>query len=122
MAQPITCDVCNGEQAVQLLSNLETGEVLALGPGCLPVFYGQSVLAMMDAGEHKGLPQKCQACRRVHERMTLAVAAAAPDHGTGPANVKDQPATGPGQDDDPHDHDHATHPEDQDGPDQAATP
>ena len=35
-------------------------------------FYGQSVLQVMDAGDHKGLPQKCQACRRIHERMTVA--------------------------------------------------
>lgn len=92
MAQPISCDICQEENAVQMLSNLVTGEVIAMGPACLPVFYGQSALAVMDAGEHKGLPQKCQACRRVHERMTLAAAAAAPDQGTGPANVKDQAA------------------------------
>jgi hypothetical protein len=72
MAQPIACDICSGENAVQMLTNLTTGEVLCMGPACLPVFYGQSVLGVMDAGEHKGLPQKCQACRRVHERMTLA--------------------------------------------------
>ena len=60
-----------------MLTNLQTGEVLAMGPGCMPVFYGQSVLQVMDAGEHKGLPQKCQACRRVHEHMTLLTRPAA---------------------------------------------
>ena len=71
MAQQIACDICGSEQAAQMLTNLETGEVLAMGPACMPVFYGQSVLQVMDAGEHKGLPQKCQACRRIHEQMTL---------------------------------------------------
>ena len=60
-----------------MLTNLATGEVLAMGAGCMPVFYGQSVLQVMDAGEHKGLPQKCQACRRVHEYMTMLTRPAA---------------------------------------------
>jgi len=54
-----------------MLTNLQTGDVLAMGPACMPVFYGQSVLQVMDAGEHKGLPQKCQACRRIHEHMMM---------------------------------------------------
>jgi hypothetical protein len=83
MAQPIECDICREEPAAQMLTNLETGETIAAGAACLPVFYGQSVLTLMDAGEHKGLPQKCQACRRVHERMTLTA---------DPANVRAQPA------------------------------
>lgn len=77
MAQAIACDICGAEQAIQMLTNLQTGEVLAMGPACMPVFYGQSVLQVMDAGEHKGLPQKCQACRRVHEHMTLLTRPAA---------------------------------------------
>jgi hypothetical protein len=103
MAQPVYCDICGQEQAVQMLTNLETGETIAMGPGCLPVFYGQSTLAVMDAGEHKGLPQKCQACRRVHERMTLTARPAPPADDAGPANVKDQPGQGaaPFTDEDP---------------------
>lgn len=77
MAQSIGCDICGSEEAVQMLTNLSTGEVLAMGASCLPVFYGQSVLQVMDAGEHKGLPQKCQACRRVHEYMTMLTRPAA---------------------------------------------
>lgn len=77
MAQSIGCDICGAEEAVQMLTNLSTGEVLAMGASCMPVFYGQSVLQVMDAGEHKGLPQKCQACRRVHEYMTMLTRPAA---------------------------------------------
>ena len=77
MAQAIACDICSAEEAIQMLTNLQSGEVLAMGPACMPVFYGQSVLQVMDAGEHKGLPQKCQACRRVHEHMMMLTSPAA---------------------------------------------
>lgn len=74
MAQPIGCDICGQEQAVQMLSNMETGETIAMGPACLPVFYGHSVLQLLEAGDHKGPASKCQACRRFHEGMTTPVA------------------------------------------------
>lgn len=73
MAQPIACDICSLEEAVQMLTNLTDGSVLAIGPACMPAFYGHSALTTMDAGEHKGPAGKCQACRRMHERMTTPV-------------------------------------------------
>lgn len=73
MAQSIACDICQQEEAVQMLTNLTDGSVLAMGPACLPQFYGHSALTVMDAGEHKGPAGKCQACRRMHERMTTPV-------------------------------------------------
>lgn len=73
MAAPLTCDVCTSEPAVQMMTNVTDGTVLALGAQCLPGFYGASVLIMMDAGDHKGPAGKCQACRRFHERMTTPV-------------------------------------------------
>jgi len=90
MAQPIACDICNANEAVQMLTNLTTGDVLAMCPACLPEFYGQSVLTMLEAGEHKGPAGKCQACRRFHERMTtpvtpLDVEPPAPDDPPAPA-------------------------------------
>jgi len=94
MAQPITCDICQQEQAVQMLTNISTGDVLMMGPACLPVFYGQSVLQVMDAGDHKGPAGKCQACRRVHERMTTPVA---PIGDTAPADRDADPADTPAQ-------------------------
>ena len=74
MAQPLYCDICSAEEAVQMLTNLADGSVLMIGAACLPQFYGQSVLITMDAGEHKGPAGRCQACRRMHERMTTPVA------------------------------------------------
>lgn len=74
MAQQLYCDICASEEPVQMLTNLADGSVLMLGPACLPHFYGSSVLLAMDAGEHKGPAGKCQACRRMHERMTTPVA------------------------------------------------
>ena len=74
MAQQLYCDICASEEPVQMLTNLADGSILMLGPACLPQFYGHSVLAAMDAGEHKGPAGKCQACRRMHERMTTPVA------------------------------------------------
>lgn len=74
MAQILPCDICQQEPAVQMLTNLEDGTVLTMGAACLPQFYGQSTLIVMNAGEHAGPPTKCQACRRTHERMTTPVA------------------------------------------------
>ena len=76
MAQQLYCDICASEEPVQMLTNLADGSVLMLGPACLPQFYGHSVLAVLDAGEHKGPAGKCQACRRTHERMTTPAAPA----------------------------------------------
>jgi hypothetical protein len=70
MANQYPCDICHEEPAVQMLTNLGDGTTVMLGAGCLPVFYAQSTLSMLNAGEHKSIPSKCQACRRVHEHMT----------------------------------------------------
>lgn len=70
MAQPLTCDICQAEPAVQMLTNVQTGDVMMIGIGCAPVFYGQSLSLVLDAGEHKSIPSKCQTCRRIHEHMT----------------------------------------------------
>lgn len=74
MAAQLTCDVCQAEPAAQMLTNVESGDVMTLGLNCLPIFYGQSILTLINAGEHKGPASKCQACRRFHERMTTPVA------------------------------------------------
>lgn len=74
MAQSITCDICEAEQAIQMLTNFADGSTLAIGAACSPQFYGAAALATMEAGEHKGPATKCQACRRMHERMTTPVA------------------------------------------------
>jgi len=74
MAQQLSCDICLDEPAAQVLTNAESGEVMTLGRNCLPVFYEQSIRTLLEAGEHKGPASKCQACRRVHERITTPVA------------------------------------------------
>lgn len=74
MAQPLICDVCGQEEAYQMITNLQSGEVLALGPACIPMFYGQAALASIGAGDHAGPAGKCQACRRFHEAQTTPVA------------------------------------------------
>lgn len=86
MAQQLPCDICREEIAVQMLTNLATGDTMTLGPSCLAQFYGQSVLTLLEAGYHKGPAGKCQACRRFHEQMTLPTAPAAVEPGleTGP--------------------------------------
>lgn len=72
MAAQLTCDVCREEPAGQILTNVETGDTMTLGQACLMVFYHQSLLTLLEAGEHTKIPSKCQTCRRVHEHMTLA--------------------------------------------------
>lgn len=74
MAYDIPCDICNQEPSAQMLTNLGDGTVLAIGPACLPQFYGQMTLELFQAGDHKGPATRCQACRRFHERMTTPVA------------------------------------------------
>lgn len=89
MAAPLICDVCKLEPAGQMLTNVETGDTMTLGPACLTVFYHQSLLSLLEAGEHDKIVSKCQTCRRVHEHMMLAYA--------GPADTKttETPATPP---------------------------
>lgn len=70
MAQPMACDICGAESGVQMLTDLQDGSTMVLGPQCMPSFYGHSVLAVMGAGEHSGTPTKCQACKTVHLKMT----------------------------------------------------
>lgn len=84
MAQSYPCDICGQEEAVQTLTNNQTGDVMLLGAACLPVFYGNMTLQLFEAGDHKGPAGKCQACRRVHEHMQTPVAA---------IDVQSEPAT-----------------------------
>lgn len=81
MAQPIACDICGEETAVQMLSNLETGGTMALGPACAVGFYGQLLSETLGVGPHDKPAGKCQACRRLHERVTT------PDKPAEPAEV-----------------------------------
>lgn len=81
MAQQLTCDICQSEDAVQMLTNVHTGDVLMIGPSCAPLFYSQCLLQVIGSDGHAGVPGKCQACRRIHERTTLAaVTPAGEDH------------------------------------------
>lgn len=81
MAQALACDICQQEPAAQLLTNVENGQVMALGIGCLPVFYSQSLLTLLGSDGHTKIVSKCQACRRVHEQMTVLPA---PEDDTNP--------------------------------------
>lgn len=74
MAQPITCDLCQSENAVLMQTSLTDGSVLAVGPACLPQFFGGALLGVIGSDGHAGPPTKCQACRRSHERMTTPAA------------------------------------------------
>jgi hypothetical protein len=74
MAQQLPCDLCQDEPAVLMQTSLADGTVLTVGVACLPQFFGGALLGVIDAGEHKSIPTKCQACRRIHERMTTPVA------------------------------------------------
>lgn len=74
MAQPITCDLCQAEESVLMQTSLTDGGVLAIGPACLPQFFGGALLGVIGSDGHAGPPTKCQACRRSHERMTTPVA------------------------------------------------
>lgn len=90
--QPIACDICGQENAVQILTNTETGGTMALGANCVPVFYGQSLAMAIGAGEHAGPPTKCQTCRRIHEWMAVTTAPAPPAQPASEPAITEQPS------------------------------
>ncbi len=97
MAADIPCDLCGEEAAVVLMNNLVDGGTMAVGSLCAPMFFGGAMLGAIGSDAHAGPPTKCQACRRVHERMTTPVApltaqAAPPDQPTAEAAEADQAA------------------------------
>ena len=74
MAQQLICDLCGEENAVVMFNNLTDGSAMTVGAVCLPTFFGGAMLGSIGSDAHAGPPTKCQACRRVHERMTTPVA------------------------------------------------
>ena len=74
MAADLPCDFCASEAAVLMMNNLADGTVVTVGAACLPLFFGGALLGAIGSDGHAGPPTKCQACRRVHERMTTPVA------------------------------------------------
>lgn len=73
MAQQLVCDLCGEENAVVMFNNLTDGTAMTVGAFCLPTFFGGAMLGSIGSDPHAGPPTKCQACRRVHERMTTPV-------------------------------------------------
>jgi len=45
MAAPIACDLCGGEQAVIMQSELDTGNTVAVGPACMVIWYTSALAA-----------------------------------------------------------------------------
>lgn len=74
MAAELPCDFCGAEAAVLMMNSLTDGSVVTVGAACLPLFFGGALLGAIGSDGHAGPPTKCQACRRVHERMTTPVA------------------------------------------------
>jgi|SRR6185437_8998926 len=74
MAAQLPCDLCEQEAAVVMFNNLVDGSAMTVGALCLPTFFGGAMLGAIGSDAHAGPPTKCQACRRVHERMTTPVA------------------------------------------------
>jgi hypothetical protein len=73
-----------------MLTNVESGAVMMLGLNCLIIFYGQSLLTLLGSDGHSKIPSKCQACRRVHEHMTVVPA---PETDTNPIEPVETPVT-----------------------------
>jgi len=108
MAQPITCDLCQAETAVLMQTNVADGDILAVGPGCLPMFYGGAVMAVMDLPPHTGPASKCQACKQIHAQMTPGITPPGPDAqelgqvlSEMTSDATASPGTGPGDSGDP---------------------
>lgn len=79
MAQPLICDICGTEEAVQMINNLTDGSVMTLGPACIPEFFAQATATLWGTGQHEGPRTKCPACKSMHEQMTGGVVAIASD-------------------------------------------
>lgn len=91
MAADLPCDFCGEEAAVLMMNSLSDGSVITVGAACLPTFFGGAMLGAIGSDAHAGPPTKCQACRRVHERMTTPVAPMVPaeSSATWPDNATD---------------------------------
>ena len=74
MAQQLTCDQCNSEPAILIQTNIGEGDIIAVGAGCAPVFFATVAMTLLECGDHQGPAGKCQACRRLHEKMTTPAA------------------------------------------------
>lgn len=97
MAQPLTCDFCEGaEVAVILIHRVDDGSVTGVGPNCMDAF-GRAMAgipqdAVMVSPEKK--PRKATAVKKVAAHaVTPAVAAALdaaqPEASTGPDDDED---------------------------------
>lgn len=93
MPQPLPCDLCGGENAAVLFSNLVDGSSMSVGPACLPQFFGGALLGAIGSDQHAGPPTKCQACRRTHERMTTPAAPVSIPADPGPLEIENTDGT-----------------------------
>lgn len=90
MAQTLYCDVCEAEPALQVITNTQDGSVMVLGGLCMGMFYAQAAMTLLDVGEHKGPPTKCQACRRLHEKMTTPATPIGVEYDNGTGEIPGQ--------------------------------
>lgn len=100
MAQQLTCDICQEEPAVQMLTNITDGNVMMLGGACAPTFYSMSLQLAMGLAEHSGPPTKCQTCKAIHAQMTGTVTplgAGQPVDDNQPGDVDEHTETASGQ-------------------------
>lgn len=44
----VRCDMCEHEPAVMLMTNIDSGDVIAVGTGCLPAFHLAGVSTLLD--------------------------------------------------------------------------
>lgn len=51
MAQPITCDACDGETAILLVTNLANGDTHAIGLACVPTWLALMVRSFGNDGQ-----------------------------------------------------------------------
>jgi len=60
-------------------TNVADGDILAIGAGCLPMFYAGATMAVMDTPPHTGPASKCPACKLLHAQMTPGITPPGPD-------------------------------------------
>jgi hypothetical protein len=86
MAAPISCDLCGQENAQVMQTNVENGDVIAVGLNCLPIFYltaAAEMISMMPAANR--LAYAAAAATAVNELTGLADAGAAATMAEAPA-------------------------------------
>ena len=81
MAQALTCDLCGQENAQLVITNSDNGDVMAVGPSCVVVFYLTAAGEMLSMMPAENVAAYASMLAPVVERLTGLYLDEAPETG-----------------------------------------